>query len=301
MLRARRLGTGIRVPAWGVLVTVAACGGQDGAARDPGPAVADTAASSGLSRRPDVIFVGTPPHVVRQMLALADVGPGDTLFDLGSGDGRIVIEGARRGARGVGIDIDTALVAQSRRNAESAGVEALVEFRHDDLFATDLRSATAVTLYLLPQLNVKLRPKLFDELRPGTPVVSHSFPMADWIPDSSVRMRGTQLFVWYIPADVAGEWEVTVGAGASAERWSMQLTQDFQAVSGRVKTSSGGTIRLTRARLRGATFAFTLADSTRRLPSAATVRGRVRGDTLVAAISNGGWRAGTPLRAVRRR
>jgi len=293
-------GARARVSALGVLATLAACGRQEGASHDPTTTVTTSVATTGVARRPDVIFVGTPPHVVRQMLTLAGVGPDDTLFDLGSGDGRIVIEGARRGARGVGIDIDATLVAQSRRDAESAGVDDLVEFRHADLFVTDLRTATAVTLYLLPQLNVKLRPKLFDELRPGTPIVSHAFPMADWIPDSTVRLRGTQLFVWYIPAAVAGEWSVRVGRGAQGERWSMQLAQDFQAVSGRVTTSRGA-FPLARARLRGGALSFIIADSSSRQASAATVRGVVRGDTLVATVGGGGWPPGTPVRGVRLR
>lgn len=292
------------VPAMGALLGLQAagvgCSGPERGERAPESAPRDAVASTASLRRPDVIFVGTPPHVVRQMLTLAGVGPGDTLFDLGSGDGRIVIEGARRGARGVGIDIDSGLVAESRRNAESAGVEALVEFRHADLFEIDLRSATAVTLYLLPQLNVKLRPKLLDELRPGTPVVSHAFPMADWIPDSSVRLRGTQLFVWYIPADVRGEWAVTVGSGARQERWTMQLLQDFQAVSGRV-TDARGTRDLSRARLRGGAISFVLSDHRASPGTTLTVRGHVRGDTLRATVRGGGWPSATPLQGVRLR
>ena len=143
------------------------------------------------TRAPDVHFVPTPMEVVDAMLAVARVTKDDRLFDLGSGDGRIVITAAKRlGTRGVGIDIDPQRITESRRNADTAGVTRLVEFRQADLFETDLREATVVTLYLLPRLNVQLRPKLFAELRPGSRVVSHSFDMGDWIADSTQSLSG---------------------------------------------------------------------------------------------------------------
>jgi ribosomal protein L11 methylase PrmA len=147
-----------------------------------------------------VQYVPTSEAVVEGMLALAGVDAGDRLFDLGSGDGRIVIAAAlRHGARGVGVDIDPARVAEARRNARAAGVEHLVEFREGDLFAVDLRDATVVTLYLLPDMNERLRPKLLAELRPGARVVSHAYPAGDWTPDREVRVDGRRVYLWTVP------------------------------------------------------------------------------------------------------
>ena len=152
------------------------------------------------ARRPDVIFVPTPMEVVDSMLAVTRVTKEDRLYDLGSGDGRIVITAAKRlGTRGIGIDIDPQRIEESRRNADTAGVKNLVEFRQADLFETDLRQATVITLYLLPTLNVKLRPKLFAELRPGTRVVSHAFNMGDWEPDRTLYAGGRTVYYWVMP------------------------------------------------------------------------------------------------------
>jgi SAM-dependent methyltransferase len=154
--------------------------------------------------RADVPDVRTPHDVVIAMLRLADVGRDDVVHDLGSGDGRIVIEAARAfGARAVGIEIDPRLVAASRENARRAGVEDRVAFLERDLFEADLRGATVVTLYLSPELNARLRPKLLRELRPGARIVSHDFPMGDWRPDRTVRVQGPDrehtLYLWSIP------------------------------------------------------------------------------------------------------
>jgi hypothetical protein len=133
----------------------------------------------------DIPYVPSPPEVVAQMLALANRSRNDVLYDLGSGDGRIVIEAARRfGTRGVGVDLDSVRVEEATANARRRGVQDRVRFRRQDLFETDLRPATIVTLYLFPQVNLELRPKLFEQLRPGTRVVSHAFNMGDWEPDT---------------------------------------------------------------------------------------------------------------------
>ncbi|PZQ59555.1 MAG: SAM-dependent methyltransferase [Phenylobacterium zucineum] len=136
------------------------------------------------------------------MLALAEVRAGDVLYDLGSGDGRIPIAAARRhGVRGVGIEINPRLVAEARANARAAGVERLVRFREQDLFRTDFREASVVTLYLLPELNARLRPKFLAELPPGARIVSHAFDMAGWPPDRVVTMAdGTPIYLWRVPA-----------------------------------------------------------------------------------------------------
>lgn len=152
---------------------------------------------------PDVPYVPTPQPVVDRMLELAGVTENDVVYDLGSGDGRIVITAAREyGARGVGIEIDPDRVAEARKNAQEAGVSDLVEFRQQDLFETDLTEATIVTLYLLPDINIKLRPKLFEELEPGTPVVSHDFDMDEWEPDQTVEMGTDMVYLWHIPEEV---------------------------------------------------------------------------------------------------
>ncbi len=151
----------------------------------------------------DVPYVPTPEPVVDSMLTLANVDETDVVYDLGSGDGRIVIRAAQKyGARGVGIEIDPDRVEEARQNAQEAGVENLVEFRQGDLFEADISEATVVTLYLLPSVNQKLRPKLFEELAPGTPVVSHDFDMGQWTPDRTVDLDGDTIYRWTIPEEI---------------------------------------------------------------------------------------------------
>ena len=149
-----------------------------------------------------MIYVPTPPEVVEEMLKLADVKKGDVLYDLGSGDGRIPVTAARKyGIRAVGIDIDPERIREAKDNAARNGVEHLVRFRQEDLFKADFREATVVTLYLLPDLNVKLRPRLWSELKPGARVVSHQFDMADWKPEKEVELNGRTIYFWTIPAN----------------------------------------------------------------------------------------------------
>jgi SAM-dependent methyltransferase len=156
------------------------------------------------SREPDVIFVPTPQEVVDAMLKLAKVGPKDVVFDLGCGDGRTVITAFKKhGARATGVDIDPQRIAESTANAKEQGVEGKVKFIQGDLFETDLREATVVTLYLLTSLNQKLRPKLWRELKPGSRVVSHAFDMGDWQPDKTEDVDGRQIYLWTIPQDAA--------------------------------------------------------------------------------------------------
>jgi ribosomal protein L11 methylase PrmA len=151
-------------------------------------------------RTPDVIYVPTPQEVVEDMLRLVNVKKGDVLYDLGSGDGRIPITAAKLyGVRAVGIDIDPQRIAEAQENAKKAGVTHLVEFRQADLFMSDFREATVVTLYLLPELNVKLRPRLWQELKPGTRIVSHQFDMGDWKADKKLESSGRVIYFWLIP------------------------------------------------------------------------------------------------------
>ena len=151
-------------------------------------------------RAPDVIFVPTPQEVVEDMLRLANVKKGDVLFDLGSGDGRIPVTAARLyGIRAVGIDIDQERIREAQDNAKKNGVESLVQFRLQDLFEADFREATVVTLYLLPDLNLKLRPRLLAELKPGTRIVSHQFDMGDWKPAKKLESNGRIVYFWVVP------------------------------------------------------------------------------------------------------
>lgn len=148
----------------------------------------------------DVVYVPTPYEVVDEMLRLAGVGRGDVLYDLGSGDGRIPIAAAKKfGIRATGIDIDAELVRQAEDNARNAGVGGLARFRVEDLFKADFRDATVVTLYLQPHLNLKLRPRLWAELKPGTRIVSHQFDMGDWPPEKKVERGGHAIYFWTIP------------------------------------------------------------------------------------------------------
>jgi ubiquinone/menaquinone biosynthesis C-methylase UbiE len=152
------------------------------------------------TQAPDVIYVPTPYEVVDEMLRLANVRKGDVLYDLGSGDGRIPVTAAKKfGIRAVGIDIDPQRIAEAKENARANGVAKLVEFRNEDLFKTRFSDATVVTLYLLPDLNVKLRPRLLAELKPGTRVVSHQFDMGTWKPDRKVELNGRTIYLWTIP------------------------------------------------------------------------------------------------------
>ena len=169
--------------------------------RDPGPQAAATQAAA-PARHPDVIFVPTPQTVVDRMLELAKVTARDVVFDLGCGDGRIVVTAAQKfGARGTGIDIDPQRIAEAKANAQQAGVTDKVRFLEADLFTTDISQATVVTLYLLPQLNVKLMPKLMAELKPGTRIVSHAFDMGDaWPPEQKEVVDGRMVYYWTIPA-----------------------------------------------------------------------------------------------------
>ena len=152
------------------------------------------------AQRPDVIYVPTPQALVDEMLKLAGVHKGDVLYDLGSGDGRIPVTAAKRfGIRAVGIDIDPERIREANENAKKAGVTNLVQFRQENLFTADFRDATVITLYLLPDLNVKLRPKLWNELKPGTRIVSHQFEMGAWKPEKRLESNGRTIYFWTVP------------------------------------------------------------------------------------------------------
>ena len=155
-------------------------------------------------RQPDVIYVPTPQSVVNEMLELANVTKDDVIYDLGSGDGRIPITAAQEyGTRGIGIDISPDRIREANENAREAGVTDRVEFLQQDLFTTNISEATVVTLYLLPHLNLKLRPQLFEQLQPGTRIVSHDFDMGNWKPDRVVKTsEGSIIYLWIVPEEI---------------------------------------------------------------------------------------------------
>lgn len=205
------------------------------------------------TKKPEVPYVPTPENVVAEMLRLAEVAKDDLLYDLGCGDGRIVVTAAEQsGCRGVGIDIDPPRIKESRANAVRAGVADRVEFLLMDLFEADISQATVVTLYLLSEVNIRLRPKLLRELRPGTRVVSHDFDMDSWKFDKSsvvehkfddyIPLVDTHLvdnywdkhhlFLWIIPANVSGEWKWSLPAVSGNKQYMLRLEQEFQEITG---------------------------------------------------------------------
>jgi len=174
-----------------LVLTLAATTAAPAAAQQP----------QGQLRAPDVIYVPTPPEVVAAMLKAAKVGPGDIVFDLGSGDGRIPIAAVKDfgAARATGIDIDPQRIKEAQANHAASGVGDRVRFLNQDLFVTDISEATVVTLYLLPSLNLKLIPKLKSELKPGTRIVSHAFDMGEWKPEQTLEVEGRRVYMWTIP------------------------------------------------------------------------------------------------------
>jgi SAM-dependent methyltransferase len=232
----------------------------------------------------DVMWVPTPDAAVDRMLSMAGVGARDLVYDLGSGDGKIAIMAAKRfGARAVGVEYDSDMIALSRAAAKREGVAERVKFVQADIFDYDFREATVVTLYLLTTLNVKLRPKILD-MKPGTRVVSHMFRMGEWEPDEHSRVASSDLYCWIVPAKVAGTWVVTRGGVGPFE---LALEQRFQRVSGSARIA-GETVPLTEAVVRGdeIRFAFTGGGGAR-----LAFTGRVAGDQIAGEGGAGFWTA----------
>jgi SAM-dependent methyltransferase len=246
------------------------------------------------TRPPDVEYVPTPPEVVTEMLRLVNVTKDDVVYDLGCGDGRVVITAAKRhGARGVGVDIDPVRIKESRENARKAGVAKRLKFLEQDLFETDFRAATVVTLYLLPKLNLQLRPKLLSELKPGTRVVSHDFDMDDWHPDRVVKLPGASyehtVYYWVIPADVGGTWRLNAPMSQGVPSATLRLQQQFQEVGGTVNLT-GDEVTISQATLTGDQLQFTAVqgDQVRM-----DFEGRVNGDIIRGRVEvRGGTSAG---------
>lgn len=250
-------------------------------------AVVLTAPRDASAQELDVPYVPTPTEVVSTMLELTEPTPQDSLYDLGSGDGRIVITAAERyGTPGIGVELDSGRVATARQNAREAGVQDLVRFIRGDLFDVDVSNASIVTLYLLPSVNRELRPKLLRQLEPGSRVVSHDFDMGAWEADSIVRVpeenggRSTAYF-WKIPAHVAGTWTVTAPDGREV---SLEIDQKYQELRGRA--ADGGS-SVGQASIDGAEIRFELGDT--------SYTGTVDGDRMQGTTDDGGTWSATRL------
>jgi hypothetical protein len=241
----------------------------------------------------DAPYVVTPEPIVLEMLRLAGVGAHDVVYDLGSGDGRVVIAAAREfGARGVGVEIDPRLVGESRDLAFVTGVAHRTRFLVDDLFRVDLTPATVVTLYLGEELNRRLRGRLLGELTPGTRVVSHAFSMGDWPPDATRRVQGRTLYLWVVPAPVEGTWRWTA---ASRDEHVLRLEQRFRMISG-VLTVNGVETPIGGGRVDGGTVRFTVPAGEGR---GIVFDGRVHGDRIDGRVTRNGMAA--PWSALRDR
>ena len=245
-------------------------------------------------------FVPTPLDVVRRMLTLAQVGPGDFLIDLGSGDGRLVITAAKEyGARGLGIEHDPELVARSRELARRDGVADKVVFMAQDLFETDLSEATVVTLYLLPELNRRLRPRLLAQLRPGTRIVAHDFDLGEWPPDATEKVYSQEkygatggesaLFLWRVPADVAGRWRWRLQIGGEALDYELTARQRFQHVDASVRVG-GQSWPVEDIRLEGERLSLTVRGEVRGNEVRQVFSGRASGDRIIGSVSLNGPR-----------
>jgi len=229
----------------------------------------------------DVVWVPTPQAVVDKMLGLAKITPKDYLIDLGSGDGRTVITAAKHGAKAVGIEYNPDMVELSKRNAAREGVSDKATFMKADLFASDFSQATVITMFLLPDINLKLRPKILD-MKPGTRVVSNTFTMGDWAADETATVTDDCIsyctaLLWIVPAKVAGTWQLPGG--------ELTLKQDFQILSGTL-TSGSNPMQITNAKLRGDEISFTAGG--------AQYTGHVNGNVMEGTVkggSDGKWRA----------
>ena len=266
-------------------VVLAGCGGGADTQRADAGAPGDYETAAALVLAKDVPYIPTPQPAVEEMLRMANVSREDLVYDLGSGDGRIVIAAAKNhGARGVGIDIDPNRIREANQNAHAAGVTDRVRFVRGDLFEADLRDATVVTLYLLPAVNVRLRPKLLAELAPGTPVVSHDFDMGEWEPDARKRAGPSRLYLWIVPARVDRRWSWTMPDG---QRRVATLRQEFQKLDGRLDGSGAGLV-IRNGRVRGEEISFELTRAgTGNAPALERYRGRVNGSTIAGTAEAG--------------
>lgn len=267
----------------GILIlglTACAIQGQDDLPRTAGP------------------YVPTPQPIVDRMLKMAQVGPKDFVVDLGSGDGRIVRTAAKAyGASGFGVDIDAELVERSNAAARREGIADRAVFHREDVFKADIRKATVVTLYVLPDMMVGLRPKMLAELRPGTRIVSHDYHFREWTPDGrvsfdvpekreAVGFSHASVYVWIVPAHVAGRWQLEVSGAKLGGPVTLELRQLFQNVIGSAQVGSR-TTDIANAKLRGDALEFALDAGPRDGGDRYTYRGQVQGDSMQGQVSWG--------------
>jgi len=256
-----------------------------------------SALPQGADKDLDTPYVPTPEIVVKRMLKLADVRAGETVIDLGSGDGRLVIAAALKyGARGFGVDLDPRLVERSNEAARRAGVADRVKFLRQDLFQTDFRAADVLTLYLLPDVNMALRPKILSDLRPGTRVVSHDFGMQEWRPDAQETVpapdktvgfrKESAVYLWVVPARVEGDWSLEIVSRDRVRTIPLALRQEFQMVSGSVKVPAKESVPVSDGRLRGDELRLALPGGVLGDDSVLLV-GRVAGDSLRGSVRRG--------------
>jgi hypothetical protein len=232
------------------------------------------------SPRLDVIFVPTPMQVVERMLEIAEVKKGEFLIDLGSGDGRIPVTAAKKyGARGLGVDLDPDRIREANDNVKKQVVGNMVEIRRQNLFETDITQADVISMYLLTDLNLKLRPKLLD-LKPGTRIVSHAFSMGDWVPEQKETLAPRyDVYLWIIPAKVEGRWDVQRGE----KQFTVEFKQKYQQLEGTAQVN-GKTVPVTNGRLRGKEIMFDVQMDGQQ----GTFRGEVDGNAIKGS---GGWQA----------
>lgn len=236
--------------------------------------------------RLDVPYVPTPTEVVNKMLDLAQVGKGDYVIDLGSGDGRIAIAAAERGATALGVDLNPERIREATNNARQSSAAGRVEFKQQDLFQTDFSKADVLTLYLLQSINEKLRPRIL-EMPAGTRVVSHAFHMDDWEPDQAVKVEGRDVFYWVVPARVEGSWRVQNGD----KTFSVTFQQQYQKLAGMAEID-GKQMPITEGRLNGDRISFSIGTGS---DQPQTFQGRVEGGTIKSVPAEGkeaqGWEA----------
>jgi hypothetical protein len=208
----------------------------------------------------DVVWVPTPDEVVDRMLTMAQTKPEDYVIDLGAGDGKIAIAAAKKfGARSMGVEYNPDMVAFAQKNAQAAGVSGRAQIVHGDIFATDFTEATVLTMYLLPSLNMRLRPQIL-ALRPGTRVVTHAFNMEDWEPDESSDVDGRRVYFWVVPASVAGRWALEATSNGATEKVSLNFEQKYQRIEG-VAYLGSVLAGLRDARLSGFRIGFAYVDA----------------------------------------
>ena len=260
------------------------------------PALAFASPALAQEGRGDVVYVPTPQIVVDEMLTMAKIGPKDFLIDLGSGDGRIVITAAKKfNSQGFGVDLDSVLLRRAREGAKKEGVADRANFVEQNLFETDLSKATVISSYLLPEMNLKLRPKIL-ALKPGTRVVAHDYHMGDWYPDAQKdipvpeKVVGTPgvsyIYMWVVPAKVAGKWQAQVNVAGKDVPMEIAFDQLFQILEGNVRAGSDNALLRGRV-VNGDQITFTTPSKGSPGGQRHEFNGRIAGDTMQGTVRIG--------------